>query len=436
MDKYLVINEKEFTRIPISPDGSEINLNDVTAITGLYDLEIMLSDWFDLRFFLMSDLHNNIEEGFKEPGLYLPIYLDALFKQNKDKQFDLLLEMPPLKKAPNFNKMNSGVFTSMYRQFKGCYASNDGGKLCSEEWPNVRFHNIDIRQISHDTEVNNFDFPLLNTTLQIYNSIKHMCFGKLEDDQYKTKFYELLMSIIDLSEKKKSKSIGEYFISEIYKSEKYSRYKTLEHFADINASIINHMNAYTIGYDIFETCILLHKKGNNVDICEMQSFVINSLDLFRNLRSAMADLYSLLRILKIKSYGGKNIFVLAGNNHIRTIKSVIGSIDFYSVNFIKGSEEIEDWLYKNFVHLIIRKIIKIPIDTSKIIIRVELVLDILMRCVSNDINEDDATIIKKLRVALYNIVKTNERKIERIAGKHPGEKFVRIEYSLIKDNLY
>ena len=110
----------------------------------------------------------------------------------------------------------------------------------------------------------------------------------------------------------------------------------------------------------------------------------------------------MLRILKIKSYGGKNIFMLAGGNHIRTVKSVIGSIDFYSVSFIKGSSLVDEKLYNQFYLLVKNKTIKIPIDPYKIIIRAELILEIINKFTNQASDELDR--VDKLRIAITNIM--------------------------------
>lgn len=438
MNKYSVVNENEFMGVPISLDASEINLDNFTSITGLYDFEIMTSEMFDLKFFLMGDIHVDVEKGFEDDGngLYLPIYLDALFKKNKDKQFDLLMEIPPLKKSPIFKKSSAAIFMSMYKQFKFCYSSIDGGKLCNSEWPNVRFHNIDIRHIHHDLAKSNFDFPLLSLTKQIYDLTKILRFGALEIDQYKDKFNELLMLIIDLSNKKRSKSIGEYFISEIYKSEKYARYKNLEYFDDINSSIKNYINTHALSYDIFEKCKLLYKKADKVNVYEMRRFTEKSNIMFLNLRSAIMDLYTLLRILKIRSYGGKNIFIFEGVNHINTIKSVIESIDFYSTDYIKGEPLIDDYLYRNFYQLVRNNVIRISIDLHKIRIKPEIILEIIRKFTSHTADESELEKVKNLEIAISDIMADREGRVFHVSSRHPDKKMTKISYSLIKDNLY
>lgn len=419
-----------------------MEIENITTITGLYDLDILKSDMFDLRFFLMSDMHTTFE--FNNPennSLYLPVYLDTLFKKNKDKQFDLLMEIPPLKKSPEFKKSNSGIFISMYRQFKNCFSSIDGGKLCSEEWPNVRFHNVDIRQIHHDLGENNFDFPLLRLTREIYDLTKELRFGKLvreisSDEGYKTKFTELLNLVMDLSKKKRFKSMGEYFISEIYKSEKYAGYKNLEYFDEINANIKNHIDTHTLIYDIFEKCKLLQKKGDKINEYEMRRFVGKCNVLFRNLRSAIMDLYTLLRILRIRSYGGKNIFVLAGANHIKTIKSVIESIDFYSSDYIKGSPLIDDTVYMSFCNLVKRRTIRVPIDPFKIKIRPEQILELIRKYTDHHADESELERVENLNIIITDIKVDRESRETRIITKHPEEQLTRIQYSLIRDNLF
>lgn len=440
MDKFSVSNENEFVRIPLSEDASEINLNDVTSINGIYELNILTSGLFgDCKFFLMSDIHLIIENGFKDngSGLYLPIFLDALFKQNKDKQFDVLLEAPPLKKAPKLGNVNSGAMASMYKQFDYCFASLDGGKACSKEWPNVRFHNVDIRQIHHDKGQTNFDFPLLNFTKSIHGKAKILKMALIFDTEVSpAQFNEMLLDpVMELLNQMKSKSFGEYYISEIYKHEKYSRYKNLELCNDVNEIIKKYLNLHSLVNNIFDDAPKLKEKGNAINKYEIKSFVKKTADLFTNLRSTMVDMYFLLRILKIISYGGKNIFLYAGKHHTDSIKSIIESIDYFSSEYIQGNTLVNDSITKTFASMVNRNKIKIPFDISKIIIRPEILVDLIKDYTDYaSLDEEDLKIIKNLSKMVELDDYLIKNKVNATARK-PGKKLAKISYSTIKNIL-
>lgn len=135
MNQYKIINESEFTK----QDVSGIDLNLVTStITGPYQIDIMRSESIGCSIFLFSDIHILTNDGFvnqDEGSLYLPLYLDALFKKYPNTQFDLMLEWPHLSKLETkyVPLCTKSMMCSIAKQFENCYKGDDDKDDCNNE---------------------------------------------------------------------------------------------------------------------------------------------------------------------------------------------------------------------------------------------------------------------------------------------------------------
>ena len=143
---YYIENEKTFTKKDIN---SNIDISSILNLTGVYNMEIIHKENFTC--YLFGDLHVASEIGFEcdnsttnqlktqkdnsdindkysytpcdyTKTMYLPIYLDLLFKKYPNKQFDLMIEKQYNKwEKPSITREPNDVIDSIINQFEPCF---------------------------------------------------------------------------------------------------------------------------------------------------------------------------------------------------------------------------------------------------------------------------------------------------------------------------
>jgi len=347
MNQYKIINESEFTK----QDVSGIDLNLVTSITGPYQIDIMRSESIGCSIFLFSDIHILTNDGFvnqDEGSLYLPLYLDALFKKYPNTQFDLMLEWPHLSKLETkyVPLCTKSMMCSIAKQFENCYKGDDDKDDCNRENKNVRFHNVNSRYYSkiyygHNVAVNNFMLKLLAIT----NTMQLKIINELKLDQsyenVSTKF-ELLKTELYKVVPKNGKMLGEYIIQKfVWDNPKYKKIDE-NIMIEINKFISIQLNALLTSFDIFKTIELLNNK--RVSYYELLSLASNTHYFLNCMQTTLMDFTAIIRFAKILSYGSKNIIYIAGGVHIDTFKNFMAYID-KNVKLLKGFYDLDLGIY-------------------------------------------------------------------------------------------
>lgn len=139
------------------------NLNKINQIAGPISFQIikLKNKEYDKIIYLFGDVHvsdTSFNCNDNEKTMYLPEYLKYYFNINKDKPFDIFVEL----KILSTNKIEfeyseltgdklddrttyGGVLTNIQKQFIDCFSDLTNKSKCKELYPNVRFHAIDIR---------------------------------------------------------------------------------------------------------------------------------------------------------------------------------------------------------------------------------------------------------------------------------------------------
>jgi len=431
MNKYQISNEYNFSKQPIQ--NGDIAIENVTSLTGVYNLDILKSDALNCIFFLFGDLHTLTKGTFHDANnetLYLPLYLDALFKKHSDKQFDFILEVAPYNSDQILQTDNkNSVIDSIVTQFNICYQGIDNKLECSKEWPNVRFHNVDLRVVVnkysdyekytfvHIIQVLTFRFNELD---KLMNDLPNdtskenldLTFGILEND------IENMRTLLENN--------GKYVFDLIHDDDKFYTYRKLDYMKKINEYIRNYMMLEYAFNKIFTSAKKLKNKKNKV-YYEIFCLLGKTKQTTLNLLILFVDYYMLIRIMKILSYGGKNIIILEGENHIKNVKNFIKTIDSDS-KFIVGNCEVDDFLYDG-----LKKLIKSDNNINMPNIRLNL-RHANMMCEYWLNKEINSAQVHNMQTLLASYDSVNIDKIIRILS-FPSGRIIKIKSSIIENNL-
>jgi hypothetical protein len=373
---YRIINECLY-----NPDAPNVKLDfhDMETfeyLTGIVDLNMLKSTQINASIIALGDHHVCTFTGYAtdlaSEQMYIIDYLDLLFRKYPDKQFDILLENDYNKEIVNEDKdfySTAGFLQNMTKKFYGCFhdSNKENRKLCSEKYPNVRFHSVDIRKwtvstdkndalvnlfksyqnvhmimfldsdngdLSYDPNLNNYDEYKFNIpriiNAKIYKEYvgrfnKYYKFLKnilnpdvnvtvdniinIADGNYKFRRYrqEAISMIPD--ENKSDENTWSYYVQVRDYIHKYLHIELqsfeLSNIIDFLNKISDHY-VETISKNLFETLL-------------QYSRILNNLCLISG--SIIMDYYTLLRYYKILHYknindaAGKNIILMAGRNH-------------------------------------------------------------------------------------------------------------------------
>lgn len=417
-------------------DVSNIKLNSITSITGPFNIDILKSELFNCSIFLFSDVHVSTNNGFKDEdsgSLYLPLYLDALFKKYPNKQFDLIME-EPLYKYESIIK-NPGLISSIGKQFEECYKGFNMKEECNNMYKNVRFHNIDIRFIFDEVDKGSF-YEYIRDIEQVYETLSNIY--DINEDNMNAIFVWIRESLYKLFENLKPNNLGHYILVEkMYRDEKFKRYKKLPNIGYLNTFTKNKLDNLTEVYDVFG---ILEQLGqlDSISLYELQAFCLRVNKFLLYLNACIVDHYSLIRFIKITLvYGSHNVIYIAGAEHIENFKNAIKTMDKNGCKIIKGKYEINDRLYATCNYIIessktknyeLYKFTKLKLDQ----------MIYVMRRILNEVlkkeNSELAIEVNNCIKILSNLEEMRYNHMMQIA-RNPNLRIVKINSSLIESNL-
>lgn len=123
----------------------------IKYISGPTEITRMKSKKYDKDIYLMGDIHRHEPECYKlDDAKKLHLYLDNFFKKtDKRVTYDFLFETGFHDRNDVGNmKTYIGEFQNYFRK-KECFYTIKNNK-CHKEYPNIRFHAMDIRFIKYD----------------------------------------------------------------------------------------------------------------------------------------------------------------------------------------------------------------------------------------------------------------------------------------------
>jgi hypothetical protein len=123
----------------------------------------------------------------KNHTIYYPEYMLRLLKNNKDKQFDIFIELP-YHHTKHGSRMVPGMIENINKLFDFCFRYLYNKEECIKNFPNARFHAMDIRKYSESLYSDGKDnIKLLTSLIELLKNIP-------KDD------YELLTLISNIYE--------------------------------------------------------------------------------------------------------------------------------------------------------------------------------------------------------------------------------------------
>lgn len=350
MQRYRIEDEAKFTK----QDVNHLNLGIVNSITGVYNFEIM--DCYGCKLFLFGDSHTVTNNGFigqNNRSLYLPLYLDALFKKYPRTQFDVMLEAPISELGiSSYNFLDSVIF-SIIKQFNVCYKGISNKVECSKEWPNVRFHNTDIRGIL-DAK-NNYNFINYLQRIQYYENYFNNMINELSANNKDNEQLEHIFDLI-VNNYMYSLYLGDLdnYVDNIFElmrtDKKFSKYQNIEILPVIEDFTRDQLNNLIISYE-FDKIIDNINKVPIITTDMIIDLLKKLLDLFLDIGVYLMDYYSFIRFEKIKKYGGRNIIIIEGDIHIQNFKNFARTLD-PEATMILGTEYIYDNVYEWYYYIL------------------------------------------------------------------------------------
>ena len=373
MTDYEVRDETVF----VKTDMTNFDISNISQINGAPYLNIVDAPYFNATIFLFGDLHYFTKKGFggnTDKSIYLPLYLDALFKKYPNKQFDLITETK-YNKSENITlmKSRSGVISNTIKQFYSCYEKLYDKTKCKVEYPNLRVHLGDLRGLqsvfmnasSSSDEINT---NKINNMREIGEKL-YPWFG--HKDHYVLNFNKMVDKCIEIKYDDKSDcyssfllqmkqrfseyQVGQYgeYIFSLLESDnsKFIRYRNLEGYAELKKYIVHTLNLADFCFNPEDKINKIMARKGNPTVAECRNIIKDFKNLLRVTGVAIFDYYALIRFLKIKQYGNKNnIIMLAGESHTRTVLSFIKYMDEDSMMRFSNSGRIK---IKNLLHLVI-----------------------------------------------------------------------------------
>ena len=369
-----VFNEENYPYSSVT----DININDIKYLNGVFSFTTMTSHKLKTNIIMLGDIHVHSENGFineTSEAAYCPDYLENIFKKYQNLNFDLLIELPY-----NIEKtaieMVPGFIENTKRKFIECFRNLSEKSICQQEYPNTRFHAINIRhwgtpvnqadiEPKYNNKLQNFIYQLSSVGEDIQNV--YQLLNKHTDKIDKKMFIaacELILAdtefIIDFMGKNQASMNFKSMINNNYKTNRYQHipnYKIIDEYVNTMLNIIS--EKYNIGeiyLNFLDTFLfVVDSQESKIDVSNL-SIVKKYVDKVENLchqvNVQIFDYYMITRFMKIISYEQtenkwQNIILVAGNNHCQTLQNFILS----NSNFFRMELQYSDDSFRNEILL-------------------------------------------------------------------------------------
>lgn len=324
--------------------------------------------------YLFGDYHlynSNVDMTDK---IYLPDYLNNLFSNYSNSQFDMFIELP-YTNTKQIDEIQHGLIDNIRMKFNECFNNLIDKKQCENKYKNVRFHATDLRFYYRelDNTVPTF-FNILTIRSNLYNeqkqrfedTLQKLRKGEVSNNDYLqvlNEFYNQVsqenQNILGKDEFKKSLKLQLENVDKVAKHlNNDDLYKISNDYVDVNID--------TIYYDYLmwkkQLLLLVEKKDLllefiNSDLLKrgydslekLQGNFIHAINAFKMYVTTVneymiMDIYTIFRTMRCDAYNPrcKNLIIIAGNGHI------IDYVNFYkSIGF-----EIKDERVCKPIHLV------------------------------------------------------------------------------------
>jgi len=377
MNDYEVQDETTF----IKKNMTNFDISNINQINGAPYLSIISAPYFNATIFLFGDWHKFTKTGFGgnvNRSIYLPLYLDALFKKYPNKQFDLITETKYTKnEIYTLHNSKSGVIINTIKQFFSCYETLYDKTKCKAEYPNLRVHFGDIRGLSmanenlssssdeiQSSKINNMRkigeklkswFDYKNENMLEFSNMLQKC-TNLDVGSRSNCYSSLLLKIKQRLGEFQPGQYGEFIFSLLESDDsKFIRYRKIEGYAELRRYIIHELDLVNFCFSPREKIDKIMARKKNPTIAEFRNIIKDFKHMFRSTGVIMFDYYALIRFLKIKEYGNENnIIMLAGEAHTKSVLS-----------FIKYIDENNMMIFSNLKRIKIENLSQFVIDSYK-----------------------------------------------------------------------
>lgn len=450
----------------------DVNLPEIKYLNGIFSFQTIKSKILKLNVITLGDIHYYTKNGFaSDPtkSAYCPDYLENLFKKYPDLNFDVLIELP-YNITGKINNMQYGVIENIRRKFSNCFNDIINKQTCQNEFPNVRFHAIDIRhwgvddkdatsdnKYKNDLQYFIFNFQKYETSInEILYSISN-----IEYDLYSLKniFNELLTNSKFFTKMigKKPEIFTDNMMKYLQNNYKLRRYQDLPLMEIVNsyskmrfnmAQKINDINNVYSNF-LKRNLELYNNPGSVASYQNDISNFINKNDLFlTDIKTIIFDYYMFARFIKILNYKSKgkskNIFLIAGNIHCESFLNFIESYNLifeaeiynnnkFSVD-LQNQKKIIEYI-NHYLDIKINNKFYYSIREIKFLIEKFIYSDMNSRDIISKSSDPVATLekinqIKKYMKYINNIKKIRGQYVAAL-GDHPDKKFVEIDDKIL-----
>jgi hypothetical protein len=327
--------------------------------------------------YLYGDQHVYSTDVNMTDKIYLPDYLEKMFSNNFNTQFDLFIELP-YTTSKKIGKVQTGLIENINKKFNVCFRNLADKFTCREKYPNVRFHAIDLRKYYEESTDGYTLFGYYTRYANILREhendlnqlLTDLINGQINENEYIKLFKEHLDILFRFFDEKTIyrkedliHSIKQMLVDEI---NKFSKYYSVD--SDFNKIFNEYFEQksdklyekYTKMMRLYDNISEKEKNGFFGEILEYgienkqynifreTNIVMNELlnaviDYVDDINIVVMDIYCLFRMIKCRKYDKycKNIIVIAGYNHITNYLSFLTKHYDYSIKYSKQSRALE-----------------------------------------------------------------------------------------------
>lgn len=134
---------------------------------------------YQKHIYLFGEYHTNYDD--KPKMIKFTEYIDNIFKTNSTKTFDFFLESSYYKDkhvAPN--KQNKNMIFETMRYFTPYFYDLSKKSSDTDNWANVRFHSVDIRNYMHDQKLQKDEICEFTIMTSLFDDIYRKQITKLK----------------------------------------------------------------------------------------------------------------------------------------------------------------------------------------------------------------------------------------------------------------
>ena len=235
------------------------------------------------------------------------------------------------------------------------------------------------------------------------------------------------------------------FIKMLKNSNKFGKYFDLKKFPIIDSFIKTNLDTLAFAYNIDFIMSEIKRIDYEIRYEEFGNLLIKIENYIADITTFLFDYYTLVRFIKVRSYGGKNIIIVAGDSHIQTFLATMHNIGIDPIYKYLQSYSTSIDLFKSIIDTYpkvdLPTTLYFPYYNEKICnCLLDRLAEILLKYLTNHENEQSQIIklitkINKFK-KIYNNHKDTEYYYFKFIMENPNFRTIKLEPSMIENLLH